>query len=106
MPVQRQLEEEARQKQFRARQYNPAMYAEMPPRARRSEPGARRVTTPKAPNFRTDLRLGLRQEAVDNYFTTAQEAAVARRQVALAREVRVLSGLACAALQAGRRSSL
>jgi hypothetical protein len=103
--LQRQLEEEAQAKNFRARQYNPAMFAAVQPRVRRSEParlngsglghavnggasGGRPVTPPKPATHRSDQRHSYRQDMLDGEFNN--EAAAARRAMALAREVCLL----------------
>lgn len=96
--LQRQLEEEARAKQFRARQFNPALFAGVQPRARRSETGrnngsgvrvslsgGRHMTAPKTGGSRPDQRHSYRQEILEGEFSN--EATVARRAMVLAREV-------------------
>lgn len=89
--LQRQLEEEARAKQFRARQFNPAMFSCVQPRARRSEPGrqsvgggrgtpGRPVSGIKPPGHRQSYR----QERLEDEFSN--EATMARRAMVIARE--------------------
>lgn len=95
--LQRQMEDEARAKQFRARQFNPTMFSGVQqPRARRSEParnsggrcsfgGGRPVTAPKPPVNRPDQRHSYRQEILEGEFSN--DATMARRAMVLAREV-------------------
>lgn len=104
MCLQKQLEEEARAKQFRARQFNPAMYSGVQPqsRVRRSEPsrpaGARGniprpLTAPKTTGSRPDQRHNYRQEILECEFSN--DSTAARRALVLAREVRSHPSCTC-----------
>lgn len=85
--MQRQAEEDARNKQFRARQFNPSHYKDVVVRrtARGSEPGGRKVTQPKGPSFMTDDRLGYRRDVLEGRFADTHEAHRARHAESMAR---------------------
>lgn len=78
--MQRQAEEDARNKQFRARQYNPNQYKDVGVRrvVRASEPGGRKITQPKGPSFMSDDRLGYRRDVLEGRFADTHEAHRAR----------------------------
>eukprot|EP00892_Ulva_mutabilis_P002810 jgi/Ulvmu1/1252/UM109_0050.1 len=83
----RQAEEDARNKQFRARQYNPSQFKDAGVRrpVRASEPGARKITQPKGPSFMSDDRLGYRRDVLEGRFADTHEAHRARHAESMAR---------------------
>lgn len=85
--MQRQAEEDARNKQFRARQFNPSHFKDVGVRrsARGSEPGGRKVTQPKGPSFMSDDRLGYRRDVLEGRFADTHEAHRARHAESMAR---------------------
>lgn len=85
--LQRQAEEDARNKQFRARQFNPSHYKDVGVRrtARGSEPGGRKITQPKGPSFLSDDRLGYRRDVLEGRFADTHEAHRARHAESMAR---------------------
>lgn len=85
--MQRQAEEDARNKQFRARQFNPSQFKDVGVRrtVRASEPGGRKITQPKGPSFMSDDRLGYRRDVLEGRFNDTHEAHRARHAESMAR---------------------